>query len=152
MHANETWHQPETRFNLWVKNKLPTRLQIWSWWTSHYKCSLFRLWSDNFVDSRDRCNIAAANVFVSLVKFLFQRLTFRTKTEQYKESPHIMTLGNWSGLSRKSRRSRRRRRRISMSLHRASITGSCGIIWRGARSECPGKQEVSALTSKCGSV
>ena len=39
-----------------------------------------------------------------------------------------------------------------MSLHRASITGSCGIIWRGARSECPGKQEVSALTSKCGSV
>ena len=93
-----------------------------------------------------------ADVLVSLVKFLFRRLTPRTKTEQYKESPHIMTLDNWNGLSRKSRRSKGRRRRISMSLHRASISGSCGIIWRGARSECPGKQEVSALTSKCGSV
>ena len=75
-----------------------------------------------------------------------------TKTEQYKESPHIMTLDNWNGLSRKNRRGKWRRRRTSMSLHRASITGRCGIIWRGARSECPGKQEVCALTSKCGSV
>ena len=45
-------------------------------------------------------------MLVGLVKFLFRRITPRTKTEQYKESPHIMTLDNWNGLSRKSRRSK----------------------------------------------